>query len=214
MELLADKGNGNYAYIDSLMEARKVLVSEIGGTLFTVAKDVKLQLEFNPAYVAGYRLLGYENRLLRSEDFNDDAKDAGEVGSGHSVTALYEIVPAGVEVPGASVDPLKYQTAPKTVNSAELLTVKVRYKEPDGESSRLMSMAVVDSRRRMDQASEDLRFAAAVAEFAMLLRGSEHRGEATYEQVARLASTARSDDRDGYRSEFLQLVDAARAMTR
>lgn len=214
MELLADKGNGNYAYIDSLMEARKVLVSEIGGTLFTVAKDVKLQLEFNPAHVAGYRLLGYENRLLRSEDFNDDTKDAGEVGSGHSVTALYEIVPAGVEVPGASVDPLKYQTAPKTVSSAELLTVKVRYKEPDDESSRLMSMAVVDSRRRMDQASEDLRFAAAVAEFGMLLRGSEHRGEATYEQVARLASTARSDDRDGYRSEFLQLVDAARAMTR
>lgn len=214
MELLADKGNGNYAYIDSLMEARKVLVSEIGGTLFTVAKDVKLQLEFNPSHVAGYRLLGYENRLLRSEDFNDDSKDAGEVGSGHSVTALYEIVPAGVEVPGASVDPLKYQAAPKTVNSPELLTVKVRYKEPDGESSRLMSTAVVDSPRRMDQASDDLRFAAAVAEFGMLLRDSKHRGQATYEQVARLASTARSDDRDGYRGEFLQLVDAARAVTR
>lgn len=211
MELLADKGNGNYAYIDTLMEARKVLVSEIGGTLFTVAKDVKLQLEFNPAQVAGYRLIGYENRLLRSQDFNDDTKDAGEMGSGHSVTALYELVPAGVEVPAAS-DPLKYQTPPKSSGSGELLTVKVRYKDPDGERSRLIELPVFDSSRRFAQASDDFRFAAAVAELGMLLRNSPARGDASFEEAASLAASARARDVEGYRAEFLQMVDAARAL--
>ena len=183
MEKLADKGNGNYGYIDSIEEARKILVKEAGATLVTVAKDVKIQVEFNPARVAAYRLIGYENRVLAAQDFNDDKKDAGEIGAGHTVTALYELVPAGVEVPAAKVDDLKYQKpggpAP-AAGTGELVTVKVRYKAPDGDKSKLMAHAVADDRRELAKASADLRFAAAVAGFGMLLRETPDRGKVTW----------------------------------
>jgi len=210
MERLADSGNGNYSYVDSLAEGRKVLVSEAGATLVTIAKDVKIQVEFNPARVAAYRLIGYENRALRAEDFNDDRKDAGEIGAGHSVTALYEVVPAGVGIGLPSVDPLKYQrtAAPAGASaSGELLTVKLRYKEPDGERSRLVARSLAGDAQ--GAASANLRFSAAVAEFGMLLRESEHKGQATYGQVLSLAEAARGDDADGYRAEFVTLVRAA-----
>ncbi|HYH07939.1 MAG TPA: VWA domain-containing protein [Thermoanaerobaculia bacterium] len=184
MELLADKGNGNYAYIDTLAEARKTLVQEMGATLFTIAKDVKIQVEFNPAHVGAYRLIGYENRIMGAQDFNDDKKDAGELGAGHSVTALYEIVPPGAAIPGASVDPLKYQSA--TVNGgSELATVKLRYKNPDSETSQLLTRTIGDTAGAM---SGNLRLAAAVAELGMLLRNSEHKGNATYDEVITLGS--------------------------
>jgi Ca-activated chloride channel family protein len=207
MEILADKGNGNYAYIDSTMEAKKVLVTEMGGTLFTIAKDVKLQVEFNPAQVASYRLIGYENRALRAEDFNDDKKDAGEIGAGHSVTALYEIVPAGSGAKPA-VDPLKYQTRTPT-ESHELATVKVRYKRPDGDVSRLSEYPVGHEGRAFRLASNDLQFAAAVAELGLLLRASEHRGSASYEHVIETATRASGRDRGGYRGEFVRLAERA-----
>lgn len=211
MELLADKGNGNYSYIDTLNEAKKVLVSELGGTLFTIAKDVKIQVEFNPAKVNAYRLIGYENRLLRSEDFNDDRKDAGELGSGHTVTALYEIVPAGVEPPKQSVDPLKYQATPAAANaSSELATVKLRYKAPEGDESRLLSQTVsAEPQRSM---SPNLMLASSVAEFGMLLRGSEHRGAATYEQARKLAGDSIRGRDDTLRSDFIALVDKAQQL--
>jgi Ca-activated chloride channel family protein len=217
MELLADKGNGNYAYIDTIHEARKVLVQELGATLTTIAKDVKLQLEFNPAKVRAYRLIGYENRLLRAEDFHDDTKDAGEMGADHSVTALYELVPPDGDLKIAKVDPLKYQTS--TVSAAasaspELLTLKLRYKEPDGEASRLLSQPVLDSTKPIEAASENLRFAAAVAELGLLLRESPYKSGATYDQVADVASHALGDDREGYRAEFLELVHAASRLAR
>ncbi|HET7292635.1 MAG TPA: von Willebrand factor type A domain-containing protein [Vicinamibacteria bacterium] len=214
MEKLADSGDGNYAYIDSIAEARKVLVAEAGATLVTVAKDVKIQVEWNPARVAAYRLIGYENRMLRAEDFNDDRKDAGEIGAGHTVTALYEVAPAGVAVALPSVDPLKYQAAPlATARSAsdELATVKLRYKEPDGDASRLLSAAVNDAGRR--PASADLRFAAAVVEFGMLLRESEHRGAASFEQALELARAGLGDDPSGLRAEFVSLVKTAQGLS-
>ncbi|MBS3734513.1 MAG: VWA domain-containing protein [Phycisphaerae bacterium] len=225
MEKLADKGNGNYAYVDSLAEARKVLVRQISGTLVTIAKDVKIQVEFNPAKVAGYRLIGYENRLLNKEDFNDDTKDAGEIGAGHTVTALYEIVPAGVEVPSSAppVDELKYQpgaeaddpsaamVAPVPV-SDETMTVKLRYKQPDGETSRKLVFAVTDDGATLADASEDFRFAAAVAAFGMLLRDSEHAGSYTYAGAAELGAAAVGDDRHGYRKQFVELVNKADAL--
>ena len=216
MEALADKGNGNYAYIDSLQEARKVLVSEMGGTLLTIAKDVKIQVEFNPAKVGAYRLIGYENRMLANEDFNDDRKDAGELGAGHSVTALYEIVPAGMERNVASVDPLRYQsTAPtETAFGDELLQLKLRYKEPQGSRSQLIQRTVRDSTQSVYAASANFRFAAAVAGFGMLLRDSEHKGTATWESVAALASSARGEDAEGYRAGFLDLVRQARSLGR
>ncbi len=212
MEQLADKGNGNYAYLDSLAEARKVLVREAGGTLVTVAKDVKIQVEFNPARVRAYRLLGYENRLLRAEDFNDDTKDAGEMGAGHTVTALYEIIPAGApaDLPGA--DPLRYQQ-PRPLASAaasgELSTLKLRYKEPQGSASRLLSAPIEDRQQDLQRTSAAFRFSAAVASFGMLLRRSEHRGAATYDLALRLADGARGQDPHGYRAEFLTLVRRA-----
>ncbi|MBA3295708.1 MAG: VWA domain-containing protein [Acidobacteria bacterium] len=215
METLADKGNGNYAYLDSLQEARRVLIAEAGSTLVTVAKDVKLQIEFNPRFVRAYRLIGYENRLLRKEDFNNDRKDAGEMGAGHTVTALYELVPPGVAVPGADVDPLKYQDQPKidrplfASSATELMTVKVRYKAPDGDTSRLLAFPVRVGGART---SSNLGFAVAVAEFGMLLRRSEFRGSSTWEQALSLARTHRGDDRDGYRAEFVRLVDLAGAL--
>lgn len=220
MEKLANRGNGNYAYIDSLMEARKVLVKEAGATLVTVAKDVKLQVEFNPALVAGYRLVGYENRMLRDEDFNDDKKDAGDLGAGHTVTALYEIVPAGVEVPGdGKVDELKYQgkaaPSPAAAASGELLTVKVRYKAPDGKTSKLMSHPVAaqaDWAKRVT--SEDFRWAAAIASMGMLLRDSAHRGNLSWKEVRAMAAGAVGKDVDGYRAQALELIDAASRLRR
>ncbi len=210
MEALADKGNGNYAYVDDLLEARKVLVSEMGGTLLTIAKDVKLQVEFNPARVRAYRLIGYENRLLAAEDFNDDRKDAGELGAGHSVTALYEVVPVGADtdVQPRGVDALRYQTpaAPAGAHGSELLNVKLRYKEPDGETSRLLARAVRDPGRGA-RTSNDFRFAAAVAQWGMLLRESEHRGRSTPDGVLALARGARGADRAGHRAEFIRLVE-------
>ena len=212
MEQMADKGNGHYAYIDSFREAQKVFVQEFGGTLFTVAKDVKIQVEFNPARVQSYRLLGYENRLLQKEDFKDDRKDAGELGSGHSVTALYEVVPVGARAVTLDDDSLTYQETslrPGARHSSELLTVRLRYKDPKGSTSQLLETAVND---RTSAASEDLRFASAVAEFAMLLRDSEHKGEASWEQTLSLARGARGDDEQGYRGEFIGLVETARSL--
>jgi Ca-activated chloride channel family protein len=214
MEMLADKGNGNYAYLDSLQEARKVLIKEAGSTLVTIAKDVKLQIEFNPRDVAGYRLIGYENRVLANEDFNDDRKDAGEIGAGHSVTALYEIVPAGVELPRASVDPLKYQTAPAASPSQasnELLTVKLRYKAPDGDESRLL-VRTVDNRTQ--PMSANLGFASAVAEIGMLLRDSKHVPSASFDAAIGRARKFREQDEDGYRTEFVKLAEVASGLKR
>jgi Ca-activated chloride channel family protein len=209
MEALADKGNGNYAYLDNLDEARRTLVAQFGSTLFTVAQDVKLQVEFNPARVAGYRLIGYENRQLAATDFNNDRKDAGELGAGHTVTALYEIVPPGSDKP--LVDKLKYQAAPASpvASSAELLTVKLRYQLPQGSASRLLAGPAVP----IAQASADQQFAAAVAEFGLLLRQSEQRGTATYASAARLAQAGRGPDAEGYRAELLQLVKLAAGIT-
>ena len=209
MELLADKGNGNYAYVDTLSEARKVLVQEMGATLFTIAKDVKLQIEFNPAKVASYRLIGYENRLLRKEDFNNDAKDAGDIGAGHSVTALYELVPPGAEAATSSVDPLKYQSTHVTAASPELLTLKLRYKEPESETSKLMTYTVSDNHADVTSASDNLRFAASVAEFGMLLRDSKHKGDATYDEVRQLAQKSLGRDYEGYRRDFLTMIGDA-----
>ena len=215
LEKLADMGNGNYAYIDTINEARKVLVDEINSTLVTIAKDVKIQIEFNPLQVSAYRLIGYENRLLRKEDFNDDTKDAGEIGAGHTVTALYEIVPAGkgLQIPG--VDPLKYQTPMGTTDvaqSGELLTLKLRYKQPDGETSRLLEFPVRDGDKAYSQASQDLKFAAAVASFGMILRQSPYRGNGTLAAVLELAQEGKGIDPHGYREEFLELVKQARAL--
>ena len=219
MEKLADRGNGNYAYLDSLHEARKVLVKEAGATLVTVAKDVKIQIEFNPANVAAYRLIGYENRMLNKEDFNDDRKDAGEIGAGHTVTALYEIVPPGAKVDSPTVDPLKYQAqtepagvkARPTAMREELMTVKLRYKAPDGDVSREIVFPV---KNRTGEMSANVGFAAAVAEFGMLLRNSDYRGTATHAEAAALARKFRGADLDGYRTEFVKLVELAESLTR
>jgi Ca-activated chloride channel family protein len=216
LEALADKGNGNYAYIDTIKEARKVLVHEMGSTLVTIAKDVKIQVEFNPSEVNAYRLIGYENRLLEHQDFNDDTKDAGEIGSGHTVTALFEVVPTGVGMALPGSDPLKYQTPPvrpdTRTESGELLTMKVRYKEPDGDESKLMEVPVVDRRSPLTDAGNDYRFAAAVAGFGMLLRDSPHKGDATYDSILELAESSIGTDKEGYRTEFVDLVRRARAI--
>ncbi|TGE26702.1 vWA domain-containing protein [Hymenobacter metallicola] len=214
MERLADKGNGNYAYLDNLDEARRVLVRQFGGTLFTLAKDVKLQLEFNPARVQQYRLLGYENRALAAEDFNNDRKDAGELGAGHTVTALYELIPPGAPT---GIDPLKYQPNPTPAQPAptatDLMTVKLRYKEPQGHTSQLLERTLRGPAVPITQASENLRFAAAVAQFGMLLRQSDHRGTATYRSTEQLAQAARGTDADGYRAEFVRLVKLAEGLS-
>ncbi|MFL6229084.1 MAG: vWA domain-containing protein [Pyrinomonadaceae bacterium] len=218
MEKLADHGNGNYAYVDTSAEARKVLGQQAGATLATIAKDVKLQVEFNPREVAGYRLIGYENRLLRDQDFNDDTKDAGEIGAGHTVTALYEIVPAGQKIPGAGgVDDLKYQKTPAPSGHAasrEMLTLKVRYKEPQGDESKLLSVSVADAGGSVREASDNFKFASAVAAFGMLLRDSKFKGAANYETVAALARSSVGADPQGYRQEFVRLVETARTLTR
>jgi secreted protein with Ig-like and vWFA domain len=224
LELLADKGNGQYAYLDNLSEARKVLVEQMGATLITIAKDVKIQVEFNPAEVGSYRLIGYENRILADKDFNDDKKDAGEIGAGHTVTALYEVVPIGVQVAKPAVDPLKYQKPRETAKppkpngpaypewKGELMTVKIRYKSPAGSMSQLLTFPVKDDPKAIRKASEDFRFASAVAEFGMLLRDSEHKGEATYDKVIDLAKAAKGTDEFGYRAEFITLVRNAREL--
>jgi Ca-activated chloride channel family protein len=214
MEKLADHGNGNYAYLDSLHEARKVLVRQAGGTLVTVAKDVKIQVEFNPKTVGAYRLIGYENRLLRNEDFNDDRKDAGDLGAGHAVTALYEIVPPGEEGSVPAVDPLKYQRQQRPTSAAldrELMTVKIRYKEPDDLTSRLVSTVV---RNRVAAPGNNLGFAAAVAQFGMLLTSSSSGGATSYESAIAMARRFRGADLDGYRAEFLTLAERAASLTR
>lgn len=217
MELIADKGNGNYSYIDNLQEARKILVREFGGTLFTIAKDVKFQIEFNPARVQSYRLIGYENRLLNDEDFNDDKKDAGDMGAGHNVTALYELVPAGSDENIPSVDPLRYQSEGrkdvKEYNfSNEYLTVKLRYKKPDGKTSMLLEKPVRGYINDLEDTSDNLRFAAAVSEFGMILRNSEYKGNATLEGAVKLARSARGEDEDGYRSELIRLINTVKDM--
>lgn len=214
MESLADKGNGNYAYIDNILEARKVLVTEMGATLLTIAKDVKIQVEFNPNKVQAYRLIGYENRLLAAEDFNDDTKDAGELGAGHSVTALYEIIPTGVEsdVNLPSVDDLKYQSPnpDSTIsNTEELMNIKLRYKAPDSDTSELISQGITKDNMTLENTSENFRFSAAVAEFGMILRGSQYKGNANFSTVLDLAKNAKGADLDGYRAEFIRLVESA-----
>ena len=219
MQKLADKGNGNHAYIDGITEAKKVLVNEFGGTLFTIAKDVKLQIEFNPAKVQGYRLIGYENRMLAKEDFNNDKKDAGELGSGHTVTALYEVIPVGVESDFLnSVDPLKYQkeinASTKTSKTDEIMTVKFRYKAPDGDVSKLIEHPVMDKQIPIAKTSDNFRFAASVAQFGMLIRNSEFKSNASYTDVLSLARKAKGNDEEGYRSEFVRLVESAQLLAK
>lgn len=212
MEKLADKGNGNHAYIDNEMEAKKVLVSEFGGTLFTIAKDVKLQIEFNPAKVKSYRLIGYENRMLSKEDFNNDSKDAGELGSGHTVTAIYELIPVGVtDEFSQTVDPLRYQKQGKMnlkYGTDELMTIKFRYKKPDGDTSRLI-VHPVTAALSVNEPSNNFRFVSAVAEFGMLLRNSTFKQQASFDQASMLAKNALGNDKEGYRKEFLQLLEEA-----
>ena len=213
METLADAGNGNYAYIDNVFEAKKVLVTEIGATLVTLAKDVKIQVEFNPAVVESYRLVGYENRLLNAEDFNDDKKDAGEIGAGHSVTALYEVVlkGEGETATTPSVDPLRYQDADgKPTRLNELLTVKFRYKDPNGSKSKLLERHLKNEIKRWEKLSDNYKFSAAVAGFGMLLRESEYAGDMLFDKVIELAEQGIGDDKNGYRAEFIKLVDAAK----
>lgn len=217
LELLADKGNGNYAYIDNFEEARRTFVTEFGGTLFTIAKDVKLQIEFNPTFVQSYRLVGYENRMLQNEDFNNDKKDAGDMGVGHTVTALYEIIPvAGKDQEGKVnwVDPLKYQHTTIVGNKPEVLTVKLRYKRPQEDKSRLMQQILPYSRQRVEEAPEDFRMAAAAASFGQLLRNSAFKGTATYNEVMKLAASAKGSDTEGYRAEFVQLVKKASLLSK
>ena len=211
MQQLADKGNGNHSYIDNTNEAKKVLVSEFGSTLFTIAKDVKIQIEFNPTKVQAYRLIGYENRTLAAEDFNDDKKDAGELGSGHTVTALYEIIPVGVKDSFMkAVDPLKYQANGEVAfDSDEIMTIKLRYKDPQGEESKLIRHPVIDSHLPLANTSDNFRFSASVAEFGLLLRDSEYKQQSSFFQVVSLAKGAKGNDANGYRSEFIRLVESA-----
>ncbi len=215
MEILADKGNGNYAYIDNILEAKKVLVNEFGGTLFTIAKDVKLQVEFNPAKVKAYRLIGYENRMLKNEDFNNDKKDAGELGSGHTVTALYEIIPVGVESEFFKIDNLKYQSTKivtQAANNNELLTIKFRYKKPDSEISKLLCQIVLDKKMQLEQTSDNFRWSASVAGFGMLLRESEYLNFFTIDKILALAESAKGMDKEGYRSEFINNLKAQKVI--
>ena len=212
MKQLADHGNGNYYYLDDILEAKRVFVHQMGGTLYTVAKDVKLQIEFNPARVEAYRLIGYESRMLQAQDFNNDKKDAGELGAGHTVTALYEIVPTGVPAGTPSVDPLKYQKsrpADEAAASDELLTVKFRYKDPAGTTSKLLVETLKDEKRPWAETSGDFRFASSVAGFGMLLRGSEFKGDLTYGQAQRMAAGAVGRDEGGYRAELVRLIEKA-----
>lgn len=215
MQQLADRGNGNHAYIDNLNEAKKVLVNEFGGTLFTIAKDVKLQIEFNPTKVQAYRLIGYENRLLNKEDFNNDKKDAGDIGSGHTVTALYELIPVGVESDFIEdVDPLKYSKAGKATmgDNDEMMNIKFRYKQPDGVKSMLLEHAVKND--KVVKTSDNFRFVAAVAEFGMLLNNSAFKQGSSFNNARKLADGAIGKDEEGYRKEFIELISKARRLSR
>lgn len=217
MQQLADKGNGNHSYIDNIGEAKKVLVNEFGSTLFTIAKDVKIQVEFNPSKVQAYRLVGYENRMMAAEDFNDDAKDAGELGSGHTVTALYEVIPVGVQDDFTkSVDPLKYQSNDRKFfdKTDEIMTIKLRYKKPDEDVSKLITHPVMDNHTALANTSDNFRFSAAVAEFGLLLRGSDYKQQSSYDQVVSLAKGSKGIDNNGYRSEFIRLVQAATSLAK
>lgn len=210
LEVLADKGNGNYAYIDDIKEAEKTLGKEFGGTIFTLAKDVKAQIEFNPSKVQAYRLVGYENRILNEEDFKDDKKDAGDMGSGHSVTIIYEIIPAGVKSDKVrKVTPLKYQKNIAGVpvpESPELATIKFRYKKPNGNTSMEMAHVIGTTSKSIEMASDNVKFASSVAMFGMLLKKSEHKGNSSYDKALALAKNAREDDTEGYRTEYIQLL--------
>lgn len=222
MEELSNAGNGNYFYIDNIQEAKKVFVTQMRATLFTIAKDVKIQIEFNPAKVAAYRLIGYENRMLNKEDFNDDKKDAGELGAGHTVTALYEIIPVGVKSEFfPSVDDLRYQKDDKikesytaASSSDELLNLKLRYKKPNEDTSNLIVNPLKDDNIALEKTSNNFRFSAAVAEFGMILRNSEFKSKANYNQVIDLAKNAKGNDSEGYRSEFLKLVESCQLMSK
>jgi len=207
MESLADKGNGNYAYIDNILEAKKVLVNEIGSTLFTIAKDVKIQVEFNPTKVKAYRLIGYENRLLNKEDFNNDSIDAGELGAGHSVTALYELIPTDSDEEVSNVDELKYQQS-EVVPSDEIATIKLRYKKPDEDESNLLSYTV-EQQDIQDTPCSNLKFASTVAEFGLLLRDSKYKGSASYDSLLERAKECLNNDETGYRREFINLIEIA-----
>ena len=211
MKKLANAGNGNYAFLDSILEAKKVMMTEFGGTMMTVAKDVKLQLEFNPAQVSAYRLLGYESRLLAAKDFNDDKKDAGEMGSGHSMTAFYELVPAGATNAVAKTDALKYQKQVPVANE-ELLTVKLRYKLPDADTSTRMDQPVVAKDITLAEPTEAFRFASSVVEFALIMKRSAHKGSASFDAVIKRARAAKGRDDDGWRAEFIRLVETAQLM--
>ncbi|HVC95674.1 MAG TPA: VWA domain-containing protein [Pirellulales bacterium] len=217
MEKLADKGNGNYGYVDGEREARKLLIEQAGGTLVTIAKDVKLQLEFNPLAVGAYRLIGYEDRMLRAEDFNDDKKDAGEIGAGHTVTALYELVPPGEPVETPEIDELKYQRPAAPTEAAaegELLTLKLRYKDPDGETSHEpLVVAARDAGHAFARATADFKFASAVAGFGLLLRDSEFKGNLTYAAVLELAGEGLGPDPNGHRAAFVELVKKAKSLS-
>ena len=212
LEQLADKGNGNHYYIDNIVEGRKVFATQLGGTINTIAKDVKIQVEFNPALVKGYRLVGYENRALANEDFNDDKKDAGEIGSGHTVTAMYEIIPASSTEKLANIDSLKYQStgAARSNSNDEVMTIKFRYKEPKGKSSKLIVQSLQKTEfKPIVEAPENLKFSAAVAEFGLLLRDSKFKNTASFKEVIKLAKEAKGNDADGYRAEFIRIVETA-----
>lgn len=211
MEKLADKGNGNYAYIDDILEAKKTLVNEMGGTLLTIAKDVKIQVEFNPAQVKAYRLIGYENRILANEDFDNDRKDAGELGAGHTVTALYELIPAGADEDIPVEADLKYQKT-HLVDSNDLMTIKLRYKQPDSDVSKLLAHSISSTEIRRNEHTANFRFACEVAEFGLLLRNSAFKGNADYERIIQRAKAVKGDDPEGYRAEFIRLVEKARLL--
>ncbi len=216
MEQLADHGNGNYAYLDTFAEARKVLVEQLAGTLITIAKDVKIQVEFNPAQVAAYRLIGYENRTLAAKDFLDDYKDAGEIGAGHAVTALYEIVPAGAVIQTGEIPPLRYQTETQlsaNADSNELLTLRLRYKDPATDAAQTLEFRGYDLGHDFESASRDFRFIAAVAAFGMQLRNSEFKANTTWDQIQTWATAGLGDDPQGYRHEFLELLQQAKQLT-
>jgi len=215
MQILADKGNGNHAYIDNIQEARKVFVSEFAGTLFTIAKDVKIQIEFNPSHVQAYRLIGYENRMLQKEDFNNDKIDAGELGAGHTVTALYEIIPVGVEnsFVGA-VDDLKYQKVDKNKYNldAELATIKLRYKQPDGNKSKKIVTTITPQSIDVKKAPEHVRFAMSVAQFGLSLRKSDYLESYKMDNLIQLAESSKSHDPEGYKAECIRLMKSAQLM--
>ncbi len=213
MESLSNAGNGNYAYIDNILEAKKTLGKEIWGTLFTIAKDVKIQIEFNPAKVKAYRLIGYENRMLAAEDFNDDKKDAGDIGAGHTVTAIYEIIPAGSSEEVKGVDALEYQKA-KVVDSENLMTFKLRYKLPDASESQLIVKRIKESELKKNNLSENFNFATSVIEFGLLLRGSEYKAKASYQQLMERAKKSKGADNDGYRAEFIRLAEIAETLSK